>query len=87
MADELSRLLISIFLCQDDGTRPVFGGYELLQHDPAWRDQLSFHEYFHGDTGAGLGTSHQTGWAGLVSRPDRQARTLEKLPPGQATPL
>jgi hypothetical protein len=45
----------------------VFGGYRLLQEDPAWRDQLFFHEYFHGDTGAGLGASHQTGWTGLVA--------------------
>jgi hypothetical protein len=67
VADELSKRLISIFLCRDDGTRPVFGGYELFQHDPAWRDQLLFHEYFHGDTGAGLGASHQTGWTGLVA--------------------
>ena len=49
-----------------DGRRPVFGGTQRLQTDPAWRDQLWFHEYFHGDTGAGLGASHQTGWTGLV---------------------
>jgi hypothetical protein len=44
----------------------VFGGYERFQNDPAWHDLLPFHEYFHGDTGAGLGASHQTGWTGLV---------------------
>jgi hypothetical protein len=66
VADDLSRRLISIFLKDEDGTRPVFGGYTKLQQDPAWRDQLWFHEYFHGDTGAGLGASHQTGWTGLV---------------------
>ena len=47
--------------------RPVFGGDDRFQNDPAWRDQLLFHEYFHGDTGAGLGASHQTGWTGLVA--------------------
>jgi Glycosyl hydrolase family 63 C-terminal domain len=67
VADRLSERLTSIFLRRDDGTRPVFGGYELLQQDPAWRDLIPFHEYFHGDTGAGLGASHQTGWTGLVA--------------------
>jgi hypothetical protein len=67
VADELSRRLISIFLRRDDGTRPVFGGYELQQNDPAWHDLIPFHEYFHGDTGAGLGASHQTGWTGIVA--------------------
>ena len=67
VADELSRRVISLFLRGDDGRRPVFGGYELLQTDPAWRDLILFHEYFHGDTGAGLGASHQTGWTGLVA--------------------
>ena len=46
----------------------MFGGYELFQSDPRWREQLWFHEYFHGDTGAGLGASHQTGWTGIVAR-------------------
>ena len=67
VADELARRLIAVFLRREDGTRPVFGGYALLQQDPAWRDNLLFHEYFHGDTGAGLGASHQTGWTGLVA--------------------
>jgi hypothetical protein len=67
VADDLAARLTGIFLRRDDGTRPVFGGYRLLQDDPAWRDQLFFHEYFHGDTGAGLGASHQTGWTGLVA--------------------
>jgi hypothetical protein len=66
VADELSRHLVSIFLIGSDGRRPVFGGYEKMQTDPRWKDQLLFHEYFHGDTGAGLGASHQTGWTGLV---------------------
>jgi hypothetical protein len=67
VADELSRRLVSLFLRNAGGRRPVFGGYELLQTDPAWRDLILFHEYFHGDTGAGLGASHQTGWTGLVA--------------------
>ncbi len=51
----------------DDGRRPCFGWVDKLQHDPAWKDNLLFHEYFHGDNGAGLGASHQTGWTGLVA--------------------
>jgi hypothetical protein len=67
VADELGARLTAIFLEREDGTRPVFGGYERFQRDPAWHDLLPFHEYFHGDTGAGLGASHQTGWTGLVA--------------------
>jgi len=66
VADDLARRLVGIFLRDSDGRRPVFGDYTVMQDDPAWRDQLLFHEYFHGDTGAGLGASHQTGWTGLV---------------------
>jgi hypothetical protein len=65
VADDLSRRLVSIFLPDADGRRPVFGDYEVLQQPP-WNEQLQFFEYFHGDTGAGLGASHQTGWTGLV---------------------
>ena len=50
-----------------DGKRPVYGGNEKFQADPHWKDLLLFHEYFHGDNGAGLGASHQTGWTGLVA--------------------
>ena len=60
-------VFVAIFLPREDGTRPVFGGLERFQHDPAWNDRLLFHEYFHGDDGAGLGASHQTGWTGLVA--------------------
>ncbi len=67
VADELSGRLIGIFLEGEDGRRPVFGGTELFQRDPAWHDLIPFHEYFHGDTGAGIGASHQTGWTGLVA--------------------
>ena len=66
IADDLEARLVGIFL-DDAGRRPVFGGYELFQSDPRWHDQLWFHAYFHGDTGAGLGASHQTGWTGLVA--------------------
>ncbi|HEX3454978.1 MAG TPA: hypothetical protein VHS03_10145 [Gaiellaceae bacterium] len=67
VADELSARLISLFTKDATGRRAVFGDYELLRDDPAWRDNVPFHEYFHGDTGAGLGASHQTGWTGLVA--------------------
>jgi hypothetical protein len=68
VADELSRRLTSIFLAKADGTRPVFGEQALFQRDPQWRDHVPFHEYFHGDTGAGIGASHQTGWTALVAK-------------------
>ena len=68
VAQEISRRLVATFLRDDDGRRPVFGGTELFQHDPHWRDLVPFYEYFHGDNGAGLGASHQTGWTGLVAR-------------------
>jgi len=67
IADELSCRLIAIFLPDQDGHRPVFGGQPTLRADPNWRDYIPFYEYFHGDTGAGLGASHQTGWTGLVA--------------------
>jgi hypothetical protein len=67
VADDLARRLTSIFLDDADGRRPVFGTSERLQRDPAWHDAIPFHEFFHGDTGAGLGASHQTGWTGLVA--------------------
>jgi len=67
VADELSRRLIGLFLDDGNGRRPAFGGAEKFQTDPAWHDSLLFNEYFHGDTGAGLGASHQTGWTGLVA--------------------
>jgi hypothetical protein len=66
-ADDISHRLISIFLPGPDGRRPVHGGYDLLATDPRWKDNIPFHEYFHGDTGAGLGAEHQTGWTALVA--------------------
>ena len=68
VAQELSRRLVSTFLRGPDGTRPVYGGARLFQEDEHWRDLILFYEYFHGDNGAGLGASHQTGWTGVVAR-------------------
>jgi len=67
VADELTRRLVSIFLDDPSGRRPVFGDIERFQADPALHGMIPFHEYFHGDTGKGLGASHQTGWTGLVA--------------------
>jgi hypothetical protein len=68
VAKEISRRLSSIFLRDANGRRPVYGGTKKFQDDPHWRDYILFYEYFHGDNGAGLGASHQTGWTGLVAR-------------------
>ena len=68
VADELSRRLSSVFLADASGRRPVLGQTALFQDDPHWRDLVPFHEYFHGDTGAGVGASHQTGWTALVAK-------------------
>ncbi|HTW04641.1 MAG TPA: hypothetical protein VMF87_30385 [Streptosporangiaceae bacterium] len=67
IAADLRDRLISLFVTGPDGRRPCFGGVSRLQDDPAWRDNLVFSEYFHGDNGAGLGASHQTGWTGLIA--------------------
>jgi hypothetical protein len=66
-ADEIARRLVRIFLRGPDGRRPVLGDVPLFQSDPHWRDLIPFYEYFHGDNGAGLGASHQTGWTALVA--------------------
>ena len=68
VAREISNRLTRIFLRDNGGHRPVYGGVEKFQTDPHWKDYLLFFEYFHGDNGAGLGASHQTGWTGLVAR-------------------
>jgi Mannosylglycerate hydrolase MGH1-like glycoside hydrolase domain len=68
VAAELSRRLSRIFLRDSNGRRPVFGGIDTFQTDPQWRDLILFHEYFHGDNGAGVGASHQTGWTALVAK-------------------
>ncbi|WP_426564269.1 MGH1-like glycoside hydrolase domain-containing protein [Angustibacter sp. McL0619] len=73
-AEDLRHRLISLFLRGPDGRRPCYGAVDKLQNDPRWRDNITFNEYFHGDNGAGLGATHQTGWTGLVAdlicRPD-----------------
>jgi hypothetical protein len=68
VAEEISRRMTSIFLKDSNGRRPVFGGERKFQEDPHWRDCLQFYEYFHGDNGAGIGASHQTGWTGVIAR-------------------
>ena len=67
VSQELVRRLTGTFLRGSDGKRPVYGGTAKFQEDPHWRDLILFYEYFHGDNGAGLGASHQTGWSGLVA--------------------
>jgi hypothetical protein len=68
VAEEIGRRLVTIFVPDDQGRRPVYGGTEMFQTHPHWKDLVLFYEYFHGDNGAGLGASHQTGWTGLVAR-------------------
>ena len=68
VAADISRRLSRLFHVGADGRRPVFGGTEKLQSDPHWRGMPLFYEYFHGDNGAGLGASHQTGWTGVVAK-------------------
>jgi hypothetical protein len=68
VAREISDRLIRTFTRDENGRRPVYGGSEKFQTDPHWRDHILFYEYFHGDNGAGLGASHQTGWTGLVAK-------------------
>ncbi len=68
VSKEIADRLTEIFLRDQHGKRPVYGGTEKFQNDPHWRDYILFYEYFHGDNGAGLGASHQTGWTGLVSK-------------------
>jgi hypothetical protein len=68
VAEELTRRLAGTFLKDAKGRRPVYGDTRKFQEDPHWRDLLLFYEYFHGDTGQGVGASHQTGWTGVVAR-------------------
>jgi hypothetical protein len=68
VAKELSRRLVSTFLNDANGHRPVFGGARKFQDDPNWHECILFYEYFHGDNGAGIGASHQTGWTGIVAK-------------------
>ncbi len=81
MASELSLRLIAIFERSRTAHRPVYGGTEVFQNDSHWRDYVLFYRYFHGDDGAGLGASHQTGWTGLVAKLiQQQAEYATKLP-------
>ena len=68
VAREIANRLARIFLRDKSGRRPVYGGTEKFQTDPQWKDYILFYEYFHGDNGAGLGASHQTGWTGVVAK-------------------
>jgi hypothetical protein len=68
VAEEIARRLSNIFLQDKSGRRPVYGETNKFQEDPHWRDYILFYEYFHGDNGAGLGASHQTGWTGIIAR-------------------
>jgi hypothetical protein len=88
VAFDLIHRLESIFLRNASGRRPVYGGAEKFQADPHWRDHILFYEYFHGDNGAGLGASHQTGWTGIIARLIQVAGYLEKqaIPKGYTRP-
>jgi hypothetical protein len=79
VAKELAQRLSNVFLRDASGKRPVYGGTKKFQEDPHWKDYILFYEYFHGDNGAGLGASHQTGWTGII------ARVLDLFARGSAT--
>jgi Glycosyl hydrolase family 63 C-terminal domain len=88
VAGELSRRMTNIFLRDKNGRRPVFGNLERFQTDPHWRDLVLFHEYFHGDSGSGVGASHQTGWTGVITKLMQQSgepRERQKTEPAVAT--
>jgi hypothetical protein len=80
VAADLSRRLVSIWIPDADGHRPVAGSIAKFRDDPEWRDLLLFHEYFHGETGAGIGASHQTGWTGLVAHLLVRGGPLDRAP-------
>ena len=82
VADELERRLLSLFLLDANGRRPAHGANPRFQKDPVWRDSLLFYEYFHAETGEGLGASHQTGWTALAGAlvAHRRARAAPKPP-------
>jgi hypothetical protein len=85
VAEDIARRLVSIWLDDENGRRPVFGSYEKFQTDPDWHDLLWFHEYFHGDTGAGIGASHQTGWTGIVAHLLCQNGIIDAIESGRST--
>jgi len=80
IAAEISRRMVAIFERDDSGRRPVYGNSEVFQRDPHWRDHILFFEYFHGDNGAGLGASHQTGWTGLTAKLIQQLAEYASAP-------
>lgn len=89
IADFLSQRLMHIFVRDENGQRAVFGDNATFQNDPHWRDDLLFYEYFHGETGAGLGASHQTGWTGLIAKllqqqGERRAALSNMEPPARS---
>ena len=86
VAEEISHRLTSIFLVDQAGRRSVFGTNSLFQHDPGWRDLVPFHEYFHGDTGAGVGASHQTGWTALAAKLLQQTAEHARAKPAPRRP-
>jgi hypothetical protein len=77
VAQRITHRLTSLFTRNADGMRPVYGATEIFQHDPHWRDHILFYEYFHGDNGAGIGASHQTGWTGAIARLIQLFATLD----------
>ena len=84
VADELSRRLLRIFVPESDGGRPVFGAHEKMRKDLSFRDHVLFYEYFHGDTGRGVGASHQTGWSGLIATVIDEPNALSVAPEGES---
>ena len=86
VAADLSARLVSIWLPDAQGHRPVAGAIAKFRDDPEWRDLLLFHEYFHGETGAGIGASHQTGWTGLVAHLLCRGGPLDRSPDDVAEP-
>jgi hypothetical protein len=87
VATELSQRLTRIFLRDAEGRRPVYGAREPFKSDPHWRDLVLFHEYFHGDSGAGVGASHQTGWTGIVAKLlQREGAKPRRRPPSRRRP-
>jgi hypothetical protein len=85
VAEDIARRLVSIWLDDENGRRPVFGKYEKFQTDPDWHDLLWFHEYFHGDSGAGIGASHQTGWTGIVAHLLCRGGLIDTIESGRST--
>jgi hypothetical protein len=84
VASDLASRLVSTWLPDAEGRRPVYGSVEKFQTDPEWHDLLLFHEYFHGDTGQGIGASHQTGWTGIVAHLICRGGVLDSIAKGRS---